>query len=423
MKRSFKKVLITFMLCATSVFAVIASGCGATDKIKDKINQIDCEHVWDAGEETKQATCQEAGEFTKTCTLCDATDKTPLAKIDHVIVSIAAVTPTCTNTGLTEGRKCAMCNTVVVKQETVSALGHSVMIMPSVSATCLESGLTEGSKCGRCNVIFEKQQTIPATGHTMIELAAYDATCETTGFTGGVKCENCDVILSGEVLEALGHEWSDWVEETAATCTEDGYKERTCTREGCDGVEQETLPALGHSLGAVTTIEEKTCDTNGEYSQTCETCQHVESWIVETEGHFYGAEGTCNYCGSAEAYYFQYAHKMYSELNLVANFTLTTPFTLKLVTGAEIEKSYNCTKLYVNAAGTEVYVRYYLEEAVDGSHFANMLIYSTNGGWAESYDYYVDFGDEKKQTNQTDYEWFRENSEVATIVLTEKKTA
>lgn len=37
----------------------------------------------------------------------------------------AAVPPTCTETGLTEGSHCSVCNTVLVAQEVVAALGHS----------------------------------------------------------------------------------------------------------------------------------------------------------------------------------------------------------------------------------------------------------------------------------------------------------
>ncbi len=43
----------------------------------------------------------------------------------HSIVADAAIAPTCTETGLTEGSHCSTCNAVITAQETVPALGHS----------------------------------------------------------------------------------------------------------------------------------------------------------------------------------------------------------------------------------------------------------------------------------------------------------
>ena len=43
----------------------------------------------------------------------------------HSIVVDAAMAPTCTETGLTEGSHCSTCNAVITAQETVPALGHS----------------------------------------------------------------------------------------------------------------------------------------------------------------------------------------------------------------------------------------------------------------------------------------------------------
>ena len=52
----------------------------------------------------------------------DNTPETPVS--DHQIVMDKAVPATCVETGLTEGKHCSVCNTIIVAQETIEALGH-----------------------------------------------------------------------------------------------------------------------------------------------------------------------------------------------------------------------------------------------------------------------------------------------------------
>ena len=46
---------------------------------------------------------------------------------------------------------------------------HEVVIDKAVPATCTETGLTEGSHCSLCNTVLVKQQVIPAEGHSNYE--------------------------------------------------------------------------------------------------------------------------------------------------------------------------------------------------------------------------------------------------------------
>ena len=59
-------------------------------------------------------------------------------KHTHVEEVMPAVEPTCTKTGLTEGKRCSECGEVLVAQETVPALGH----------------MTESGTCERCGQSF-----------------------------------------------------------------------------------------------------------------------------------------------------------------------------------------------------------------------------------------------------------------------------
>lgn len=72
-------------------------------------------------------------------------DKDVVIKNNHEIRILNAVAPTCTQDGLTQGKKCLTCNRTVTKQETVPKTGHKY---PSdwtlvKRATCEEEGMQE----------------------------------------------------------------------------------------------------------------------------------------------------------------------------------------------------------------------------------------------------------------------------------------
>ena len=126
----------------------------------------------------------------------------------HTEEILPAVPATCTETGLTEGKKCSVCGEILIAQEVVPALGHTEEVLPAVPATCTETGLTEGKKCSVCGEILIAQEVVPALGHTEEILPAVPATCTETGLTEGKKCSVCnEILIAQEVVPALGHDW------------------------------------------------------------------------------------------------------------------------------------------------------------------------------------------------------------------------
>ena len=79
----------------------------------------------------------------------------------ETLENVTVVDPTCTEKG-SESGTCADCGETVVKE--IAATGHTEVTVPGADATCSEDGLTDGKKCSVCDEILVAQETISATG-------------------------------------------------------------------------------------------------------------------------------------------------------------------------------------------------------------------------------------------------------------------
>ena len=165
-------------------------------------------------ENTTASSCTEKGSYDNVvyCSVCEVEISRETITVDalgHTPVVDAAVAPTCTATGLTEGSHCSVCSAVIVAQETVAAKGHTVVTDKAVAATCTATGLTEGSHCSVCNAVIVAQETVAAKGHTVVTDKAVAATCTTAGKTEGSHCSVCNTVIKAQTtVAALGHNWN-----------------------------------------------------------------------------------------------------------------------------------------------------------------------------------------------------------------------
>ncbi len=136
--------------------------------------------------EAKAPTCTDAGyDAYVSCSRCSYTTFVEKAALGHDMVVDAAVNATCTDNGLTEGSHCSRCSHKVA-QEVILAYGHKddikdyicdvcgtdlctdhvEEVIAGTAATCTDAGLTEGKKCSNCGEILTEQTIIPALGHS-----------------------------------------------------------------------------------------------------------------------------------------------------------------------------------------------------------------------------------------------------------------
>ena len=228
-------------------------------------------------------TCTETGKTEgKHCSVCNEVLKAQevIPATGHTEVTDAAVAPTCTETGKTEGKHCSVCNTVLKAQKVIPATGHTEVTDAAVAPTCTETGKTEGKHCSVCNTVLKAQEVIPATGHTEVTDAAVAPTCTETGKTEGKHCSVCNKILvMQEEIPADGHEWGEWFVTEAAKESESGKETRVCRRDSSHTQTRE-IPALGNESNAprLHVLDKQNADRFFETTQQGSTLRVVSEY-------------------------------------------------------------------------------------------------------------------------------------------------
>ena len=137
-------------------------------------------------------------------------------------------------------------------------------------------------------------------------------TCTHKGYEGNQSCKLCgQIYVYGDSIPALGHAYDTVV--IAATCTEGGYKELTCSR--CNHVEQiDAVPATGHTDSVTYEhIVAATCTVAGSQDSVvyCSVCKEElsrKTVEIEATGHTAAAAvaenlkpATCTEAGSVDS--------------------------------------------------------------------------------------------------------------------------
>lgn len=332
----------------------------------------------------KDATCLETGVKDCHCTRCGeliGSETVPAKGHSEELVKSAKVLPSCTTAG-ENNLLCKDCG-ALLGTETVAALGHddgvwTVSIAPTCErageeiCTCTRCGEKIGARkvdalghdsgvwkvdfeatadhdgqmtryCSRCGHAFESKSFSKHTHSLGCKATVIAPECEKDGM-GGVFCASCGVQYDTYVIEALGHNYSDWhvnndgthakscsrchdlqilncdydVTTTAPTCTEGGYTTHVCKDCGYTYVDEYVAP-LGHDLTEWVDDDELThsrhCQRQGcDYSEVGE--HEWTRWKYDANGKLFH-NGTksrfCPICGlkqTAEAKYSSFFGKI-----------------------------------------------------------------------------------------------------------------
>jgi len=239
-----KKLLLSALIVILCITAVL---CLSACRGNDTTTTISaCSHI----EETipgKDATCTETGLTEgKKCSVCQTVtvEQSVIPVKPHTEVEIAAVDSTCAKTGLTEGKKCSVCQTVIVEQSVIPVKPHTEVEIMAVEATCTETGLTKGKKCSVCQTVTVEQSVIPVKPHTEVEITAVEATCTETGLTEGKKCSVCQTVTVEQIIIPTIPHIEIILDAVEATCTETGLTEgKKCSVCQTVTIKQAVIPA------------------------------------------------------------------------------------------------------------------------------------------------------------------------------------
>ena len=226
-------------------------------------------HEYGEGKITKEATCKDEGEVTFTCTRTGCGHKliksTPTVPHDY-IANGKPVAATCIKSGY-QNYKCKNCddNYDVILED---AAGHTYISDPNnedVAPTCTTEGHVY-KKCKDCNANYS--YAVSALGHDYSELIEnVKSTCNTVGYKT-YKCSRCEDKNTVYESALSGHDWEGWKTVQTATATQPGIETNKCKTCGLYDYIY-TDPSGEHDYDGGVITKSATCTEDGVKTYTC----------------------------------------------------------------------------------------------------------------------------------------------------------
>lgn len=182
------------------------------------------------------STCNKLGYTTYTCSECgDSYIETATEFAEHSY-DTQVVPPTCVDMGYTK-YTCSACGDTY-NSDFVPATGHKNQAVVT-AASCTELGYTTYT-CEVCGKSFRANETALAPHELTSKVT--EPTCTEHGYTT-YTCKNCDYSYTGDYVDALGHDPSDWIVDVEPTIVTKGSRHIECERCG-ETLKTEEMPRL-----------------------------------------------------------------------------------------------------------------------------------------------------------------------------------
>ena len=144
----------------------------------------------------KEATEEEKGSKERSCSVCGEKETEEIPTLEHVHnYTEKVVAPTCTENGYTEYT--CKCGDTYKDNEVVAK--HTEEVVAGKDATCTQDGLTEGKKCSVCNEVLVEQTVVSAKGHSFGEWVTVTEPTFTQVGLKEKKCANCEEKETEEI--------------------------------------------------------------------------------------------------------------------------------------------------------------------------------------------------------------------------------
>ena len=241
-------------------------------------------HSWDNGTVTKAATYTETGIKTFKCKDCDETRTEEIPSLDKTYHILQVVAPTCTS----EGYTIYECNEVpglTYKGDFTDKTPHTYDEgVVTKEATIYEKGVKTFT-CSACGDTYTED--IPMVEKTWHKGDTVAPTCTEQGYTVYICDQDATLTENRDFVDALDHDWGEGVVTKVATCTEDGEKTFTCSRDGA--TKTEVIPAVGHKWDDGTVTTPATCEASGVKTYKClnDGCTETKTEEIAALGHNY----------------------------------------------------------------------------------------------------------------------------------------
>ena len=181
-----------------------------------------------------------------------------------------------------------------IKTEEIAAIGHAFTTFDSF----VWDGFTAKAKyiCSHDETHFELYDAIVTSEVTKA------ATCTETGVTTHTATYDGHTEIKTEIVEALGHDWGEWIVITEPTNEEEGLERRVCSHDETH-VEERAIPVHSHNETTLELVaaKEASCTEAGNIAYyVCKECGKLfkdsngqeqitfDSTVIPAKGHSYG---------------------------------------------------------------------------------------------------------------------------------------